>query len=677
VKNLVNHLFKYLFLLIPSLGYSMLFNGMNLFTDQLHYDQNSNSFIAKKNILIVRDDDLLLADEFEFDTKTHSWKFKGLVMLQEHDGHIVTGYDLMAEDHFNQLEFRNGFLSFPKNNMTITADRIERNYNEFDFDTPCYTACMRGVFKNPIWQVRAKTANFNSKTQVVKAKKVRFEVFGKPVFFMPYVKFTGPKSVYQNGFLIPSISYGKTLNTPFYIRRKSNMDLTITPRFKLKPTNVIMEGEFNHLTSSGSYKVQGSVMRTNEFSKDKPVLQYHLFSNGQFKIKDYDAGFNLKRTRNGGYLKKYYDIQDPYLVSDIWMQKVNGPDYIRLEALDFQDLRSEDERSFWLQDTFLAPVIRTKKVWNIGDDLYLSLQNNHLFYKAGSRYNVLRTSNALELTKIIQIYDHQIDLSIYDKFDLYGYKYRCLDQNDTGIFVRNLPEIHTTWRYQIFNNNFIIEPVASFNASLAKYKELKIPPIDSDKNDLADDLNLFRHNMFYGKDYDEHKKRLSYGVNFLFLDRNVYSAFLGKKHDLYDPGRSQIVGSASISNKSAEIYYKFNLSNKFKLNLAQLGITRFTDDWSLDVSLFNVRYKASRILGLGTNVRYNLNNNWAIGGGANVDLAKNPFILTKSVEVTYNYDCVRIFAKMESNFSKDGLDKKRRKTWSDFSFQIGLKTLNM
>lgn len=655
----------------------MLFEDMNLFTDQLAYNKSSGIFRAKKNILIVRNDDLLFADEFEFDTKTHSWKFKGFVMLQEHAGHIVTGYDLVAEDHFNPLEFRNGFLSLPKNNMTIIADKVVRNNNEFEFDGPCYTACMRDVFTNPIWQIKAKTANFDSKTQIIEAKRVRFEIFGKPVFVMPYMKFTGPKSVHQNGFLIPSISHGKTLNTPFYVRRKSNTDLTITPRFKLKPTNAILEGEFNHLISNGSYKIQGSVMRTNEFSKDRPVLQYHVFSNGQFKFKDYDAGFNLKRTRTSGYLKKYYDAPDPYLVSDIWMKKINGPDYVGFGALDFQDLGSDEERPFWLQDTFLAPVIRTKKVWNIDSDLYLSLQNNHLFYKAGSRYNALRSSNTLALTKVVQIYDHQIDFSLYDKFDFYAYKYRLFNHHETGTFSRNLPEIHTIWRYQMFNNNLIIEPVALFNASLTKYKRLKIPPIDSYENDSAEDLNLFHHNMFYGNDYHEHKKRLSYGVNFLLLDKNVYSAFVGKKHDLYNPRNSQIVGSGSISNKSAEIYCKFNLSDKFKLNLGQLGIIKSTDDWSLNVSLFNIHYKRNKIIGLGTNIRYNLNDNWTVGGGANIDLAQDPFPLTKSIEVTYSYDCVRIFAKVGSNFSKEGLDKKRRKTWSDFSFQIGLKSLNM
>jgi len=649
---------------------------VNLFTDQLIYDNNSRCFKAKKNILIIRNDDLLLADEFEFDTKTNSWKFKGFVMLQEHAGHIISGYDLVAEDQFNQLEFHDGFLSLPRNNMTIKANKVVRNNNEFEFNSPCYTACMRDVFKNPIWEIKAKTASFNSKTQTIKAQKVRFEVFGKPIFFMPYMKFTGPKSTYQNGFLVPYISHGKTFNIPFYIRRKSNMDLTITPRFKLKPTNVILESEFNHLVSNGSYKIQGSLMRTSEFS-NKSILQYHIFSNGQFKLKDYDAGFNLKRTRSGGYLKKYYGIEDPYLVSDIWMQKVSGPNYVRFEALDFQDLRSDDERSFWIQDTFLAPVIRTKKVWNIGGDLYLSLQNNHLFYKAGSRYNALRTSNILALTKVIQVDDHHIDVSLYDKFDFYGYKYHSSGQHDNGTFARNLPELHTTWRYQIFNNNLIIEPIASFNSSLAKYKKLKIPPIDSSQNDLADDLNLFHHNMFHGKDYDEHKKRLSYGVNFSLIDKNTYSAFLGKKHDLYDVRRSQIVGSASISDKSAEIYYKFNLSDKFKLNLSQLGITKSTDYWSLDCSFFNIRYRTNRILGLATNVKYKLNDNWTIGGGANMDLAKDLFPLTKSIEMTYSYDCVKIYAKIGSNFVKEGLDKKRRKTWSDFSFQVGLKSLNM
>jgi lipopolysaccharide assembly outer membrane protein LptD (OstA) len=395
------------------------------------------------------------------------------------------------------------------------------------------------------------------------------------------------------------------------------------------------------------------------------------------------AGFNLRKASNPSYIRKYYDIYDPYLTSKIYAREVQGANYTQAEALYFQDMRSQ---KMFVKDLFAAPMIRTKRLYPLFDQSYLSIDSNQLFYKVGNQYQAWRSSNIFNLSKTLELQNHVLDVNLYNKIDLYKFNAtikdhsKAADQNAT--FVKNIPEIHISWRYPLITNNLlIIEPVALISSNLSKYHDKQILPIDSETEFELDELNLVSPNRFSGRDNNETGDRISYGVNLQKINQTTYSLFLGKNHSKLN--KNHTVGNISTSNQISELYYRFNLSSKFNINMHELGTWYTIDKLDLSAILFKKNsikyqdlYSLKKISNLTGKIRYNFNENWSANLDTVIDLSNNRETLIRGFGVTYQYDCVRISVRIFDNFTQDP-NRNIKKSKNNISFKIGLKTLNM
>jgi lipopolysaccharide assembly outer membrane protein LptD (OstA) len=73
---------------------------------------------------------------------------------------------------------------------------------------------------------------------------------------------------------------------------------------------------------------------------------------------------------------------------------------------------------------------------------------------------------------------------------------------------------------------------------------------------------------------------------------------------------------------------------------------------------------------------YQYDDYWNFGLGTRVDVTQSkPRQLTRSIRVTYTGDCVSISSTVSRDFTSDS--SRAIKKTDDWSFAIGLKTLNM
>jgi LPS-assembly protein len=683
-----------------SLSAGLSKTGVTLFADNLFYDEEKQIFRATQNVVLVSAEYMISAEEIVYDALEDRVFAKGSIIIQDIHGNIITGSSMVFKDQFKYGLINNILIKFSNQISIIAANKASRlNDDEVDMEYACYTACSTKSSKPPIWQIKSRHTKIDTKKETITYQNVHFEVFGIPVLFLPYFSHPTPNAKAKSGFLPPSLDI-KNLKFPIYFRAKSNLDFIITPR--VATDKVILEGQIRHLTNYGKYNIDGSIVddelvKNNpqgQVIKDNRIIKYHLFANGLFHFNSIDMGFNVKKTSDPAYLKKYYNVYDPYLASTFYVQNIDHADYSKMEILYFEDMRSD---KLLAKNPFAAPLVKIKRVFDIDDSFNISIDSNNLFYKSGKEYEAGRSSNIFNFSKTYQLNSSLIELNFYDKIDAYKYSYdidhksNSMKQNNS--FVRNIPEIHINLlNSQLINNDIIIEPVILASTTLGEDKNKNILPIDSEQEFELNDVNLMEYNRFSGRDNNEIGKRVSYGVNLQSIQDMTYAAFVGKNYSETKRDKlnqkvkhNDIVGNASITTNDSEFYYRFNLSNKFKLNMHEIGSQYTGEKFSFLTTLFEMyRYDHSfldnnlpkKVSNFINQFKYNLNENWSLDFGSTIDLAKKPSLLMRSIGVTYEYDCVRISAKISDNFTQD-ITRDIKKSKSNISIKIGLKTLNM
>lgn len=663
--------------------------GVTLFAQDLKYDEGTQVLQAAKNVILVNDKYIISANQMIYDSKEDQLEAIGNVLVQDNYGNFISGNKLIAQNNFQNVVIDDMSLKLSNNVSLFAANRgVQNPDGNIDVEYGCYTACSVSKFKNPIWQIKAKHIHIDVKKERAVYKNVHFEVFGVPVMFFPYFVYPTPKAKAKSGILAPSV-IDKGLRIPFYFRSKTNFDATITPR--IVSEGVILEGQIRHLIKSGSYKFDGSIFQSqfikkdsqNKIIQDDVLMRYHLFGQGSFNWNNINTGFDIKRVSDPAYIRKYYNLYDPYFESNAYVQNINYANYTKVRGLYFQDMRNEEARVL-SQDQFALPDAQIKRFipFEYGD---LTVDSNAIFYKSGKKYEALRFANIFNIYKAYDIGNNLVELNLYDKLDFYKYSYDVALGKDelksNSSFIRNVSEVHIGWRYPLVFGDIIIEPVAFVFSEIGKNKTQITLPIDSENEFEINDLNVMSYNKYSGLDNCEKGKRLSYGVNFQKIaGHSLYTAFLGKTHTKISP--DDLVGSLSVSDRRYELYYRFSLSNKIRIKMHELGFTYNINRLDFSSILFGAnktddRYMSiKKISNLTNKIKYRFNENWSLDFGANFDVTNQPKFLARSFGVTYDYDCVRISAGISDNFTQD-LTRNIKASKSNKVFLIGLKTINM
>jgi len=681
----------------------------NLIADFVEYNENEGLIYAKGNLKIITDEYLLTADNLLYDVNNDILWAEGNIRIKDKENRIALGNKVVLKNEFKKGVISEFILLFNDNNLLIAklAERIDENntrlhYAEF---TPCEVTCN----KNPIWQISAKNTDIHFDEHKIVYKNVFFEIYGVPVFFLPYFFHPTPTAPATSGLLVPDIQ-NKGFGLPLYLRAKPNMDFTLTPRIFSKYQIFELEGRYrpndtDHINFNGNYgKLPYFLEKDGSIVKDKKVSSYHYIANGNFisSSKVYNYGFKVERTSDKAYLKNYYNNYASYLTSKVFLNKIHDADYFSAEGLSFQGLGTNDSK---YTDPLVLPKINTKNVINLNDNdnSRFVVENNTLMYKERIGKQLTRTSLSVSFIHNFLTSSGQIfDLVARDRGDFYLARRAYLDKpRDTKSFQRNIPELQTLWRYPLAGNitktiNVLVEPIVSFTMGRKlSNKDKKFIIIDPAKYELSE-KNIFLSNRYSGIDCHDFGNRLDYGLNTSFAkEENYLRLFLGQSRNTrYSIDQSahntENVGkiSGNIYN-NLELFYSFRKDKYFRPIRDEVGgnfnydkinvlgsfiqLTNLKKYYSIE----SIKLSNNRVRQFYGDINYRLTDSWSVGIGGRIDFSKrSPSLLTRSIRVTYAKDCVRIVAKVYSDYL---VDKSRgiKKTTSSPTISIGLKVLNM
>ncbi|WP_290775748.1 LPS-assembly protein LptD [Hoeflea sp.] len=207
---------------------------MLLAADELIYNNDTGVVVASGGVQIDYGNYKLVADRVEYDQQSGRMRAFGSVEMVEPSGNRIYADNLDVTD-----DFADGFLNALRietpDETRIAAESAERGDGRTTFNNGVYTACEaceKDPERAPFWQVKAKRVIQNGETQTVRLEQARFELFGMPIAYLPYLELPDHNKKRKSGFLAPSYITAENLGTgvsiPYYWAISPYMDATFT-----------------------------------------------------------------------------------------------------------------------------------------------------------------------------------------------------------------------------------------------------------------------------------------------------------------------------------------------------------------------------------------------------------------------------------------------------------------
>lgn len=232
---------------------------MLLSANELVYNKDAERVIVRGAVQINYGGYQMVAQQVEYSQKTGRIIATGEIELIEPGGNKIYADKMDVTDNF-----ADGFIETMRLETTdltklaaVTGER--RNGEEMILNNAVYTACTPCA-TNPdhrsLWHVKAQRIVQNGKTHTVRMENAKFELFGKPILYLPVLEVPDHTVKRKSGFLFPKFKYtqklGAGVGVPYYWAISPYMDATVTAT-GLTRQGFLLEGEFRQRFENGEH----------------------------------------------------------------------------------------------------------------------------------------------------------------------------------------------------------------------------------------------------------------------------------------------------------------------------------------------------------------------------------------------------------------------------------------
>lgn len=677
--------------------------------DQLSYDQALDTTVAKGNVVLVHGKETVIADELIYAKKSSRVYATGHIAILKDNGDVY----FADRVDFDNVLYSGRILNFKartQNNTLITAASADAK----DKDTillhnlrySTCKVCASNIFPNvPMWEIRAKEALLDRKSEVIKYKHARLELFGVPVIYTPYLSTPSVNAKRKSGFLPPTFKWsnilGNSVQIPYYINIAPNMDAKVSTRVYTS-ADPLFEVGFRHLLESGEYEIGGSVTRSHKIDEKGKKLKDHKTTLGYlnvrslFKIQHSDSqtllGIEGERIKDPTktYLKKYSISNQDMLTTDIFVNHVNKQqtDYVLLDTIHFQGLRPHDKPSTtprvlpWIRTRYTKDLVGgSNGLINLDCDLLDLRRNEGNSYKRASSTLSHFASFVLRSGKVVTIKSslrgdiyQSTQLRTRDNLGIHQRYYRKADSS------RLYPSISLEAKWPLFKNmgggTFIIEPVTNITIAGNQKVSSSVNNEDSQFFELSA-YNLFDTNKFLGLDRLETGSKVSYGLKGMYsggkisaMGITVGQVYNFQRHPEYGY-RSGLSGRSSNYVIGIDLQYQDYLyfSNKLRLDQNALTILRHDvygtlalEKWAVNVNYTQLHKRLLQSTDkvynrdIVASISRNIYDKWWFGVGTQRKLGKKIEGQSKTISdgfhLNYLGDCLHLLFTVKKDYTK-------------------------
>ena len=644
--------------------------------DTIVHDQATGIVTAAGHVEITTDTQTMLADQVVWDPRSDRVRAVGNVAVLQPDGEVI-----FADETELTNQFRNGYVSglrvlLADQSRFAAAGGTLTDGNRIEMLNAVFTACVTcaGDPNPPAWQVKASRVVHDKVARTVRYEHARLELFGVPVLYTPYFSHPDPTVKRLSGFLAPTYGtnnqLGAMIETPYYIALSPHYDATITPLFTSKE-GTVLKGEYRQVAQNGRFETRGSITRPR--ARDGLALadgrdtSSHIEANGRFAIDDvFRWGFTGARASDDTYLRRYEISDQNVLVTNAYIEGIDGRNYAAANAWAFQSLREDDDPG---QTPLVLPMVDYVLYGPPGIyGQYLTIDANALALQRTEGLDVLRLS-AGGTWKLPYTSPRGEVYLLSARVRADGYAVdgaRMAGDPDElvvdGVEARLLPRLALDWRYPLIRAgaryDFLIEPIASFILAPYGGNPRLIPNEDSLSFEF-DDTNLFSPSRFPGRDRWEGGPRMNYGVKIgTYSIGTAAYAMIGQtiraRDDAFALGSglekspSDYVGRINVQWPNVDLQQRFRMDREsFSLRRNEVDLTLGPDDAQLSAGyVFLSEGLVTDELGereeLNLSGRLGIGRGWALTGRSRHDLRDDGGPRLLGLGLVYECDCMRV-----------------------------------
>ncbi len=573
--------------------------------DELEHNDDLGLTIARGNVELSQNGDVLLADTVTYNQRTDTITASGHVSLSRPTGEIVFA---------DYLELRkamgDGFaesvrmLLTDRSRLAANTARLT-NKNRIELRRSVYSPC--DLCRNdpsaaPAWQFIARQIDDDREFKLIEMRDVTMQIDGWPIFYFPYLSMPDPSVKRASGFLTPffggSSNVGANVTIPYFLVLGPDKDITLVPRITSK-AGPVFETEYRQQFGNGAIDALGSINFSNPNTAQVSggQLRGNINSTAEFDFApDWRTGLNLQRSTDQSYLLQF-GFGNPPLNAEISRAYLEGfglRSSTDIDAYAFQPLLPGVGVS---TQPIVLPVINRN--WQSEPDVL------------GGRWNL--NANLLDIVRAEGTQTRRVSLGaawdatfrdgIGSQYKLYasargdGYWVNDLSPvsnpdlpsayfpvdgmpaaepiNPNFVTGRVFPQVGLTWSFPLIHRGLltpVIEPIAGVYAGPNGGNQRKIPDEDSLSFNYDDSL-LFRPDRLAGYDIADTGQRVDYGLKLGLYDNNggSYRALVGQSYraevnPFLPPGSgafnrlSDVVGRVVLQPSSyLDLIYRFRL----------------------------------------------------------------------------------------------------------------------
>lgn len=518
-----------------------------LSAEEIGYDRKNAKVIALGKVQVIQGETILIADRLSYDQATNTVRATGNIALRQPDGNVLFADEVQLKDNMEAGVIENFRARMADDSLFAAREARRINKDRIEMDYAVYSPCELCEDSDPLWQLKAESVTLDQEQQKVFYEDAWVEFFGVPIAYTPYFSHATPDADAKSGFLTPELGGNSELGTfvrgNAYYRFNDQADITLSPAvFTIEAP--MLSGEYRHLFENGYMQWRGSI--TNPDKRDGfgqreggTEIRGHINAFGNFNLSEnWDWGFNLHRSTDDTYLRRYNISNEDFLTSRIFAERVKDRQFTSIQGLSFQGLTTQD-------DSDITPLILPMVDFEYESDPGW----------LGSRYSF--NASALALSRDIGAQSRRLTVGgswsvpyvsdgghVFEATtSLRGDLYSVEDVTRTGFaqeydgeVSRVIPQLELSWRYPLLNSyarkrSFMIEPIAQFILSPKGVNNDKIPVEDSVVPEF-NDSNLFFANRFAGYDRVETGPRFNFGVQGMwqFADETQFDFLLGQHY---------------------------------------------------------------------------------------------------------------------------------------------------
>jgi len=519
--------------------------------DELIYDNAGNRVIARGNVEIYYNKNVLTADQVIYDRGANTLTASGNVELKEANGNIIRADNYTLTD-----DFRDGFVQslsvVTRDNSRITASRGERREgNITEFSDATFTACKSDGNTPPLWCVGARRIIHDQQAGTISYQDAEFRLFGTTVAYLPYFEHPDPSVKRKTGFLAPGFGNSHDLGffteIPYYFALSPQFDFLFNPRY-MTDQGVMWQGEWRHKLANGEYTVSFAAIdqdadKLPSGNQNLDGWRGSLETHGRFSLASWwSYGWNAIIESDDTF-RRFYKLDSVLLtdrINDIWLVGQGDRSYFSAKLYQFGGLLVEDNDE---AESFVHPIIDHNYVFKdpiVGGEL--SWKSNAMSFSRSDTTNQSKDFISQDMNRFIteikwrRRFTDAIGIT-YTPFgevrgDVYQINYEDfsapgVDLDDT--FLRGLATGGATVSYPWVANtgatSHVIEPIGQIVAHNSHVDQALYPNEDA-QSLIFDDTNLFDVTKFSGYDRLETGVRANVGVQYTFQGPVGYARVL-------------------------------------------------------------------------------------------------------------------------------------------------------